>query len=76
MKLSVNSVMQTSSGGDHVTVYGAEIYFVECAAEVEVFGNESMTVVGDTALLGEVVDAIRRGAEEALRPHGWGLLFT
>ena len=48
------------------------MYFVKDAAEVEVFGNESMTVVGSKALFGEAIDAIRRGAEEALKPHGLG----
>jgi hypothetical protein len=70
MELHVRRVVQSASGGDHVTIFDAEVEIGTDSIHVEI-----LNVVPMDAQPGEVEavrEAIRRGAEQVLKPLGKG----
>ena len=73
MELCVHEVCQTSSGGDHVTIYEAEIDIIPGEVQVEVSGVEP--AVADPDAVASAREAIRAGATGVLRPRGLGAII-
>jgi hypothetical protein len=73
LELQVHKVEQASSGGDHVTIYEAEVDLIPGSSGVEIQG-----VRPDDAAPGAAeaaAAAICRGAERVLRPLGLGAVI-
>jgi hypothetical protein len=72
LELRVHKVCQTASGGSHVTIYEADIELV-AGGVVEVVSPYPEDA--DPADVDRAKEAIRRGAEEVLRPRGLGAII-
>lgn len=73
MKLRVHKVVQTSSGGDHVTIYEAVVDLVPGKVEVEILGVYPKDAHSDDVVA--ATDAIRRGAAKVLESRGLGAII-
>jgi hypothetical protein len=73
LELGVREICQISSGGDHVTIYEADIDFVPGGVRVEVDGVDP--VDADADAVSSVREAIRAGAAKVLQPRGLGALI-
>jgi hypothetical protein len=73
LEIRVREVCQTSSGGDHVTIYEADIDLVPGEVRVEAVGVEP--VDADPDALASATEAIRVGAAKVLRPRGLGAII-
>lgn len=69
MKLRVKEVRQSSSSGDHVTIFEADIDFVAGPTEVEIAAT--VPADADPSVVEMVREAIRLGVEDVL-PRGVG----
>ncbi len=73
MELRVREVCQSSSGGDHVTIYEADIDLVP--GEVRVYAGDVDAAGADPEALARATEAIRAGAAKVLRPRGVGAII-
>ncbi len=73
MELRVREVCQTSSGGDHVTIYEADIDIVPDKVRVDVVGIEPADA--DAAAVVSARESIRAGAAKVLLPRGLGAII-
>jgi hypothetical protein len=73
LELRVREVCQTSSGGDYVTIYDADIDLVPGEVRVEVAGVDPADA--DMDAVASAREAIRAGAAKALGPRGLGALI-
>lgn len=72
MELRVREVCQTSSGGDHVTIYDADIGIVP-GERVEVASVDPPDA--DAEAVASAREAIRAGPAKALSPHELGAII-
>jgi hypothetical protein len=70
MQFRVSEVRQRASGGSTVVKYFAEVDFAPGEGTAIVSVESTIPDDADAELLRQTVDAIRRGAESALRPLG------
>ena len=73
MKLSVRKVCQTSSGGDHVTIYDSDMELTDKPNCVEVKWPPENE---DSEDLRRALQAIAEGARSVLQPLGHGAVIT
>ena len=73
LELRVREVCQTSSGGDHVTIYEADIEIVPGDVQVEVAGIDPPDA--DPDAVASAREAIQAGAAQVLRPRGLGAII-
>jgi hypothetical protein len=75
MDLRVHRVQQRSSGGDHVTIYDADIELVAGNVDVQVVIVGVDPTDADPDAVGSAKEAIRRGAAKVLQPRGIGAII-
>jgi hypothetical protein len=73
LELRINKVQQAASGGSHVTIFEADVEFVRGEADVLVHGTEPGDAV--PGYYREATEAIRRGAEQVLKPLSLGAII-
>lgn len=73
MELHVHKVIQTSSGGDHVTIFDADFTLVNGDIQVEIVATDPIDA--NTIAVAEARDAIQRGAAAALDPYNQGAII-
>jgi hypothetical protein len=73
LELRVHKIVQNSSGGDHVTIYEADMELIPENVEVSVLGATPAHVeFGDYEA---AIEAIRKGAERVLQPLQLGAMI-
>jgi hypothetical protein len=73
LELRVHEVCQTSSGGDHVTIYEADIDIWRGAVRVEVASVDPPDADPEAVAL--ALEAIRTGAAKVLSPRELGAII-
>lgn len=73
MELRVHKIVQTASGGSHVTIYEAEVELVPGEVRVEMTGIDPTEAHPNDIAAAQI--AIQRGAEKVLQPIGSGALI-
>lgn len=73
LELRVRKVVQTLSGGDHVTIFDAEVEFVLSGIEIQLLSVHPHDASPDEVAM--ATEAIRQGAEQVLSPLGRGAII-
>jgi hypothetical protein len=73
LDLCVHKVCQRSSGGDHVTIYEADIELVAGDVQVTIVSVDPANAHPDA--VNKAKEAIRVGAARVLQPRGFGAII-
>jgi hypothetical protein len=73
LELRVHKVVQTASGGSHVTIYEAELTLLDGSVQVEIVAVDPPDA--DSIAVEAARDAIQRGAAAALQPYNKGAII-